>query len=342
MEFALALRTLWARRLWVLPGLILALIFAVVATYKVSLFPPSFHKRALQYSTATTQVYVDSHASALASDSANEQPLVLDSNNLAHLMATPAMLDLAGKYAGIPGGEIYAAGPIEPNLTRFVQEPSEGARAAQVTGEADPYRLEFDDDTIVPVISISSQAPTTAEAIALANGSVRALETYMHGLVKSAGTPLAKQVTVRQLGAPQAGVSDSGIIPKMGLLVFVGFSIFWCAMVLLLGRFRKTWKQSGELASLREALGTQDAQDQLSWNFGELALPQRTGEPADGDHESEPSDETSTNGHRRELPSPPSAADRRARTTAAVERFRATSEDDATDESPVTSDSTRA
>jgi hypothetical protein len=302
MEFALALRQLWARRLWVLPGVILAVIIAVTATYRVGLIPPKLQKRALQYSTATTQVYVDSHTSSLGSDSANDQPLVIDSNVLAHLMASPALLRMVGQYAHIPGNEIYATGPIEPNLTRFVQEPSEGQRAYEVTGEQYPYRLEFDDDTVVPVISIYSQAPTTAEAVALANGAAHALTTYLTGLEHKSNTPVSKQVTVRQLGQPTAGVGDSGIAPKLGALIFFGVLIAWCALVLLVGRFRRTWQQSGELAQLREALTTPPSQEQLSWDFGERALPERAGSgPSESEYASTTTAGAPANGHVRHV-----------------------------------------
>jgi hypothetical protein len=338
MEFALALRQLWARRLWVLPGVILAVIIAVMATYRVGLIPPHLEKRALQYSTATTQVYVDSHFSSLGSDSANDQPLVIDSNVLAHLMASPALLRMVGQYAHIPGNEIYATGPIEPNLTRFVQEPSEGQRAYEVTGEQYPYRLEFDDDTVVPVISIYSQAPTTAEAVALANGAAHALTTYLTVLEHKSNTPLSKQVTVRQLGQPTAGVGDSGISGKLGALIFFGVLIVWCGLVLLAGRFRRTWQQSGELASLREALTTPPSQEQLSWDFGERALPEHSSlGPPEGEHASASTAGAPANGyvrHVRQISNGTPTSDRASRAATATTDHPSRSDDAEESEHP--------
>jgi hypothetical protein len=258
MEFALVLRELGRRRKWLGLGVVIAAIVAIVVVYQVSLFPPRLHERSLQYSTASTQVYVDSPDSSLGDSGENLQPLVDRSNVFARVLASPTLLDLIGRDAGIPGGEIYATGPIEPNLTRYVQEPSEGKRAFQVTRETNPYRLEFDDDDIVPVISIYSQAPTGPEAVRLANGAAQALSQYVSSLESGGGIPGNLRVTIRQLGVPTAGVGDSGISKKLGGLVFVGVLLAWCALILLVGRFVKSWRQSAQLEALRGELADAD------------------------------------------------------------------------------------
>jgi hypothetical protein len=258
MEFALVLRELGRRRKWVGLGAVIAAIVAIVAVYQVGLFPPSLHQRSLQYSTASTQVYVDSPDSSLGDVGENLQPLVDRSNVLARVLASPTLLNLIGADAGIPGGEIYATGPIEPNLTRYVQEPSEGKRAFQVARETNPYRLEFDDDDIIPVIAIYSQAPTSSAAVRLANGAAKALSQYVSTLETGGGIPSRLRVTVRQLGVPTAAVGDSGITKKLGALIFVGVLLVWCGLILLVGRFIKSWQQSAQLEALRGELADAD------------------------------------------------------------------------------------
>jgi hypothetical protein len=255
MEFALLLRELGRKRKWVAAGVVVAVVVAIVAVYQVKgVLPPRLHARALQYSTASTEVYVDSPVSTLGDVGENLQPLVNVSNVMARVLASPTLLDLIGQDAGIPGGQIYATGPIEPNLTRFVQEPSEGKRAFQVTGETNPYRLEFDDDDVIPVISIYSQAPTSAEAVRLANGAAQALSQYASSLEVGEKVPTRTRVTIRQLGVPTAAVADSGISKKLGLLIFVAVLIAWCALILLVDRFRRSWRESAQVEALRGEL----------------------------------------------------------------------------------------
>ncbi|MBO0883740.1 MAG: hypothetical protein J2P17_26075, partial [Mycobacterium sp.] len=223
-------------------------------TFRVSVFPPQLKQRALQYSTARTQVLLDSQASSLGSARANIAPLVSEANVVAHLAASPALLARIGLNAHIPGGEIYATGPIEANLTRFVQEPSQVKRAFEVTGETNPYRLQFDQDTVVPTISIYSQAPTNSQAVALANGAASAISQYVESVAVGSHTTPAERVTVRQLGAPTAGVGDSGIVPSLGGLVFLAVLAVWCVLVLLAVRFAGVWRESAQLAILRAAV----------------------------------------------------------------------------------------
>jgi hypothetical protein len=255
MEFALVLRELGRQRKWIVLGAVIAAVIAMLAVFQVkSVFPPRLHTRALQHSTASTEVYIDHSVSSLGDTGTNLQPLVDISNVLAHVMATPTLLNLIGQDAHIPGDEIYASGPIEPNLTRFVQEPSQGKRASEVAGETNPYRLEFDNDGVIPVVSIYSQAPTNAQAVALADGAARALSQYETSVENEGDTPTLQRVDIRQLGVPTAAVADSGITKKLGLLVFVGVLILWCGLILLIGRFRRSWRESGQVAALRRDL----------------------------------------------------------------------------------------
>ena len=88
---------------------------------------------------------------------------------------------LIGEKAGIPGDQLYAAGPIDPLVPRIVQEPTAVQRNVEITGETAPYRLNFNNDPNLPTIGIYAQAPTTTESVTLAEASVQALQAVRRG-----------------------------------------------------------------------------------------------------------------------------------------------------------------
>jgi hypothetical protein len=247
MEFALVLRELWHRRRWLVPGVAVAALLAIIAVSSVqSVIPPKLHSRALQYSTATTQVFVDTSQSSLGNAQQSLAPLLARATIYANLLATPAAVNSIGQQAGIPGSQIYAEGPVDLGHPRALVEPTAAQRNVQLTGESTPYRLSYSNDPNLPLIGIIAQAPTSAQAVALANAAAATLSQQ----VAATQTKLAPSVRIslRQLGQPYAAVVNSGISKKLAGIVFFAVMLAWCALVLLVVRFRANWR-----ASAREA-----------------------------------------------------------------------------------------
>jgi hypothetical protein len=151
---------------------------------------------------------------------------------------------LVGQKAGIPGDQIFAAGPVDPSVPRVVEEPTAVQRNVEITGETTPYRLNFNDDPNLPTIGIYAQAPNTAQAIKLADASAVGLEQYVASLQSAGNTPPQARVVIRQLGSANGGVVDGGISKSLALMTFVAVFVLWCVLILLAGRFRETWRAS--------------------------------------------------------------------------------------------------
>ena len=177
MEFALALHELVRRRRLLATGVVVAAIASILSVYRVGLF--SVTPRALQYSSATTQLLVDSPSSVLGNLKQSLEPLTARASVYANFMASPAVLELIGQQAGIPGNQIYAAGPVNAAEPRVEQEPTALKRNVQLTGETKPYRLNYTSQINLPTIGIYAQAPTTVQAKRLANGAVTGLQHYL-------------------------------------------------------------------------------------------------------------------------------------------------------------------
>jgi hypothetical protein len=245
MEFALILRELASHRRLLAVGLVIALIVAILSVARLDGF--KLKPRGLQHSSATTEVFIDTPSSVLGNLDQSFVPLTARAAVYANFMASPAVLNLIGQKAGIPGDQLYAAGPIDPEVPRIIEEPTSIQRNVEITGETDPYRLNFNDDPNLPTIGIYAQAPTTPEAIHLANAAVGGLQEYVTGLETSEHIPSASRVIIRQLGQPTGGVSDAGIKKSLALLVFIAVFLAWSVLILTFTRFRNAWRASAVL-----------------------------------------------------------------------------------------------
>lgn len=247
MGLALALRELSRRRLLLAVGVLVAALAAVFSVYRVE--GSKLKPRSLQYSSASTQVFVDSPSSVLGDLKESLEPLSARAVFYANFMASPAVLELIGRHVGLSGAQIYAAGPVDVQEPRVEQEPTALKRNVEITGETDPYRLNFGSQANLPTISIDSQAPTTSQAIALANAAVLGLKEYVARLQKATHTPPAARVQIRQLGTANGAVVDGGVKKALLAIVFGAVFLLWCGLILVGARFRETWRATAVLTS---------------------------------------------------------------------------------------------
>jgi hypothetical protein len=259
MELALVIQELLSRRRALAIGAAVALLAALMSVYRIDGF--GLQARSLQHSSASTEVFVDTPSSVLGSVTQAIEPLQTRATAYANFMASPAMLSLIGQRAGIAGDRLYAAGPVDTLVPRVVEEPTAVVRNVQITGETAPYRLNFSNDPNLPTIGIAAQAPSTAQAVRLANAAARALQQYVANLQTANSIPAASRVVIRQLGSATGGVSDAGISKSLATLVFIAVLAAWCVGMLVLGRFRESWqiatgvRRSGGKAGAAKANG---------------------------------------------------------------------------------------
>ena len=93
MELALALMRLWERRIWLAIGVVIAVAagFGGMVAFKSTV-----------YSSASTQMVVDSPKSALGNMQTSLIPFTNRAVVFARLMVSPEALDYIGQQAGIP------------------------------------------------------------------------------------------------------------------------------------------------------------------------------------------------------------------------------------------------
>jgi hypothetical protein len=245
MELARTLKTLWIRRRLVALGAVIAAIAALLSVYSVGLFPPSMTSRTNVFATASTQLLVDAPDSAFADLENDLTPLETRAAVFARFLASPVALELIAREAKVPLSSIEAEGPYDINLPVIQQEPTAGQRSSQIIGEGALYRLRFENNPVLPVVSVFAQAPTEAEAIGLADAAPRALRTYINRIQASQQTPEGRRVVIRKLGNATGGVVNQGANIQIALLVFIIVFGAWCMLLIPAQTIARGWREAG-------------------------------------------------------------------------------------------------
>jgi hypothetical protein len=189
------------------------------------------------YSIASTQMLVDSPNSALANANTLLTGYVARAGVFARLMTSDEALHYMGTAAGINGNLIEATGPIEINGSPTATHIPAAIENGQALPASKTYKLTFVQNPSLPTVEVMAAAPTTAKAIALANGAVTGFASFVNQL--NAGSVSAgNRIEIRQLGQATGGVVDPTASKSTALLAFVAVFAIWCWLVLFVSRLK--------------------------------------------------------------------------------------------------------
>lgn len=245
MELARTLRFLWRRRRLVAVGAVVAFLAALLSVSRVGLFPPSLEGRTNVFATASTQILVDTPDSAFADLSYDIDPLEVRAGVFARFLASPAAISMIAREANLPVDAIEAQGPFEVNLPPVEQEPTAEKRSTQIIGEGALYRLRFESNPELPIISVFAQAPSEGAAIDLATAAPAALRSYVERIQDEQSTPAERRVEIRRLGKATGGVVNKGANLQIATLVFVVVLIGWCMLLIPSRTIARGWRGDG-------------------------------------------------------------------------------------------------
>jgi capsular polysaccharide biosynthesis protein len=245
MELARALKALWRRRRLVALGCVVATIAATLSVCQVGIIPPSLTSRTNEFGTASTQMMVDTPSSSFANLAEEVTPLNYRAGVFARFLASPAAVAMIAREAGLPADAIEAQGPYEQGQPLFAIEPTAEKRSTQIIGERALYRLRFENNPNMPLISVYAQAPTGAEAMQLADAVPAALQSYVRSIQNAQNTPPKRRVTIRRLGDATGGTVNAGVNVQIALLVFVVVLILWCLLLIPAHTIAKGWRSPG-------------------------------------------------------------------------------------------------
>jgi hypothetical protein len=254
MGMAQILLRLWKLRLWVLLGVVFA---GAAAAAMLTL------AKSTVYAAASTQMVVDSPRSALGDAQTDLTPFTMRAIVYARLMTSPEALEYIGKAAGVDGSLIAADGPAEIGVPQASHAPSAVVNGKQITPKTQ-YSLRFDQNPVLPTVDVYAQAPTTQQAVRLANGAVSGFAKYLSVIESQGKVPGGSRVQVRQLGGASGGVVDPGTSKKVALLAFIILMALWCCLVLYASRVieeMRAAKRRAAPVTPEPAVGTNEVHD---------------------------------------------------------------------------------
>lgn len=233
MELIPLLRLLWARRVALAGGVVLALALAVVVGM------PSSASSAV----AWTRVGLDTPRSQLiASMPPGADTLPWRASLLTHLMTTDETRGLLAQRLGLPPDQVAVVDPILSTPLIPASMPTKASTAAAPTV---PYLLKLSvKDPSLPVISIEAAAPDRAGALSLARAAVAILESQASSegtyasLIPSANARRLQPFLVQPVADLRVKPVVSAVMPIKRLGAAVVVLGLWFAAVLLLPRRR--------------------------------------------------------------------------------------------------------
>jgi hypothetical protein len=242
MELAKTLLKIWALRVWIAIGLVLA-VLAAAASLTMA------HTKV--YSAASTQMLVDSPRSALGDPAEDLTPFTARAFVFARLMTTPEALQYIGEAAGVPGNLIAASGPTELAGPQATHAPT-AAQSGELTSAPAGYKLNFLQNPQLPTVDVYAEAPNTKQAIALANGAVTGFAAYLKHLDSQGSVPVGQRLAIRQVGAATGGTVDPGAGKALAAIIFIVVLTLWCILVLFVSNVRAQLRIARAHSHLRD------------------------------------------------------------------------------------------
>jgi hypothetical protein len=232
VTFVSALRELWKRKVLMTISVVIALALAILAVYQVS--GTSISKRGSVEAHGSSEILIDSARSPIAGSKRDIGGLISRAGVFARLMAGGDVVAQIAEDAGVDPEAIEVAGP----------SPLPG-EAPGITDAAAllPYGLAFTEVAELPIVSVTTRAPTVEEAAALAAAAPKALRGVIRSVQKQQATPAKERVEVRVLGPPQAKLEDEAPGAKVAVAIFFVVLALEIGLILGFPRFVAAWKR---------------------------------------------------------------------------------------------------
>lgn len=245
MTFVSTLRELWKRKVLVTLAVIIALAAAVSAVYQVSVSPPSLGKRGTVEAHGSSEILIDSARSPIAGSKRDISGLIARAGVFARLMGGGDVVAQIAEDAGVSPKEVDVAGPSPlPGEAPGISEAAETL----------PYGLAFTEVPELPIVSVTTRAPTVREAAALAAAAPEALRGVITSVQKQQETPATERVEVRVLGPAQAKSEDEAPGGKVAAAIFFVVLALELGLILGVPRLVAAWRrEDSEEAELAEA-----------------------------------------------------------------------------------------
>lgn len=252
MKLGMRLRELWGHRLGLMLSLAIALFAGFWSVTRVSVLPPRVESRHLEIASASTRVLVDMPRSMVLDLSEQVTDIESLTNRallVGNLIGSAPVRESIARRVGIPAARIQVAAPLTREWPRAMQQAGTKRSTSDILRSPDEYRINVRANPTVPVLEISTVAPTAQAAARLANGAVLGTEDYLRGVAARESVTPVRQTKLEQLGRAQGGVINQGVSIKVALLSFLLTFTVSCIGVLAMARIRRGWAAQAVAAS---------------------------------------------------------------------------------------------
>lgn len=231
---------------------VVASLFVFWSLATISVAPPGVKARHLGIGAAATHVIVDAPTSLLVEQDKIDVLLSTFTKRAelyGNMIPTPPVLELLQQHTGIAPGQVNAITRLTEGVQLAMREPGAEQQANRLLEMKRPYRLDIQANPSHAVLNIYAQAPTPAEAVKLADGTVAALNEYVAQRAAAAGVPPEQRVRLVQLGHARGAAIEQQTRPTMAALSFVIVFALMMALLFSARAVRRGWIAAGRRGS---------------------------------------------------------------------------------------------
>lgn len=192
-----------------------------------------------QVSAAATYIFIDTPKPAIVNrDRFSTSSQIRHAELLSQTLVTPPLLQRVARHAGVPlsqiGSDVRNTASVPLDLT----QPGSEQRANDISRSGKPYAVESQARQNSPIVDIYTRAPTTPEAIKLANAAVVALQEELRVTADREGIPVEQRLRLRPLGTARGGVVSAGMMTVVAFFAFLIGTLITAAVLMYVTRSR--------------------------------------------------------------------------------------------------------
>lgn len=242
------LRDLWRHRPYVVGVAVLAIVAGLVVMYRI----PSFDSRKYDVGVASAHILVDTPSSQVVevappgSEMLGEQAALV-----ASLMVDGTIKSAIAQQAGLRPNQIVG-------VTSAVTQPS-ASGPAPVSAPSGPGAFVVTTNVLtdsagndLPIIELSVQAPTPADATRLLDASIAGLRDYLDSQAAVEKVPDAHRLQITSLGLTPASSAARGPSNAIALGVVIAVLVLGCVSILVVLALIRGWRAAAAYEQVAE------------------------------------------------------------------------------------------
>jgi hypothetical protein len=231
------------RRRW----LVLGVVVVSAAIGFLLAFKPGFPPQSRQYqqAIATSDILIDTRNSQVV-DVGGHGPelstLASRANLLGNLMVTGPLKETIAQTAGVKPENLVVVPPANAETPGVAPAPVETGHGVNVP-KSQRSTLTFSTDDTLPILHVVAEAPDAETARKLALSTVVNLRKYLASVAATQRIPAARQLVVRQFGAPTVTTATRGVPHSLAFAVAVILALVGCGAIVGGSWFARRWKE---------------------------------------------------------------------------------------------------